>query len=100
MKILIQEIGNHDYASLISGFKVTGIFPMDRQHVLKRLPDSADCHEAAKEIVSNAVLDHLCATHCPKKSIPTWQKRVDVQQGKSQVKIFLELHCHQHYLNE
>ena len=50
---------------------------------MKRLPDPAERHEAAKEIVNDAVLDHLCVTRYPEKSAPSQRKRVNVQPGKS-----------------
>ncbi len=81
LKQLCEEIGFHKNASLISGFKATGIFPLDRQHVLKRLPDSAERQSAAKD----ALLHHLRAIRCPEKApvAGTRRKRLNVQPGKS-----------------
>jgi len=62
LKQLCQELGMKDNPNIASGFKETGIVPLDRQRILRKLPDSDGRLQAAKDLASNAVLQHLQTT--------------------------------------
>ena len=71
--------------NLVAGFKASGIFPLDRQECLKRVPDvNKDVGgETVKDIFNDSVLDIL-KKHCAPVTTGTRKrgKKIDVTPGK------------------
>ena len=83
LKTLCNEIGLENNSSIESGFKETGIFPLDREKVLRKIPDSVERVLVAQQQANDAVLQHLKTLRSPGEQIRTRHKKVDVAPGKS-----------------
>ena len=83
LKQLCEEIKLKNNPNISSGFRATGICPLDRHRVLAKLPDSAQRLGSASEVVNEAVLSHLRTLRGPDVKITTRRKKVNVQPGKS-----------------
>jgi hypothetical protein len=81
---LYNKIQTNAETNLKSGFKKTGIFPLNRQEVLSRLPDCSSEANNDTNIVSESVIDLLKLMRQGEEEEPQKKKkRLEVVPGKS-----------------
>ena len=72
---------------MITGFRTTGIYPVDRQQILKKLPNAQNQEEEANssiEVVNDAVLAHLRENRLGSdRQKRTKRKNLNIAAGKS-----------------
>lgn len=66
LNLLMTNLGENGKDNLISGFRKTGIYPLDKQQVLARLPSEIIQKDAGAgipvhEVVSESFIEHLAA---------------------------------------
>ena len=78
---LMVKMSVKDAENLKSGFRKTGIYPLDRKQVLARLPGSQD---GSAEAVSESFIEHLVQMRGEDKDAPRRKRlKVSVVPGKS-----------------
>jgi len=85
LKTLMQKLNDNGRDSLVSGFCKTGIYPLDKQQVLARLPNQAVAEGGdGLEAVSESFLEHLKeARGDGESSVRRKRQKVSVTPGKS-----------------
>lgn len=89
LKALFEKMAPTMEQAAISGFKKCGIRPLNREVVLKMLPDFHQVHQEEEEdsdnLLSSSFLDFLKETRYPTKQINKQgrKKKVNVAPGKS-----------------
>lgn len=82
LKNLMEKIGFSSSQNIISGFRATGIFPLDRHKVLEKLP--IEDLAAVEEGISGEIIDHLKALrYTDQSSRKPRKRRLQVAPGKS-----------------
>ena len=74
--------GEDGCRNIISGFEKCGLYPLNRQKVLSRLPSRKLQSEEASFAVSSVVVDMLNTLRCPPETHPK-KRKVCVTPGKS-----------------
>lgn len=85
---LLESMDPRLKPNMISGFSATGIYPIDRQRVLKRLrrETTEEDMQATKDLVSDTLLEKLKEIRAPPpqaENAPVRRKRVHLTPGKS-----------------
>ncbi|KAJ4436215.1 hypothetical protein ANN_18845 [Periplaneta americana] len=81
LRKLMMEVSENVWENLKSGFKKTGIFPLDKEEVLKSLP--RDNLEQINSSVSESFLQHLQQLRYGEEPACKRKRRVNVPPGQS-----------------
>lgn len=89
LRITLETVGYKESKNAIAGFKASGIYPLDKEQVLKKIPKQKNEEEEVAEINrswTEAIVNHLKEargfTNTP-QSRPRRGKRLAVPAGKS-----------------
>lgn len=85
LKLLIESMSENCQANLLSGFRKTGISPVDPRQVLAVLPSVEPDDEQVKTMVGEVFIDHLSRLRYGDKDKPQKgrRKKMSVAPGKS-----------------
>lgn len=89
LKHLVNELKLTDTKNIQSAFRATGIVPLNRDEVLKKLPNARAEEHGISNAISETLLDYLKETRSP-STTPTQTKRkkmIRVEPGKSVVNL-------------
>ncbi|KAB0805317.1 hypothetical protein PPYR_02287 [Photinus pyralis] len=80
----LNEIKATSEKNIISGFRATGIWPLNADQVLKRIPRQQDeNNDPNASLLSDSLLDILKTSRMPEPKTKTKRKRINVTAGKA-----------------
>lgn len=84
LKKVIEKVEKNGSQNLVSGFESTGIYPLNANRVLQKIPSRNNTSEKVKENINDSVMDFLIKVRGPQDKQPTKRrKKVSVQPGHS-----------------
>ncbi|KAL4719073.1 hypothetical protein ACJJTC_011537 [Scirpophaga incertulas] len=78
---LTEAIQMKEHENIKSGFKATGVFPLNPQEVLKKIPEIQE--EILTYGIDQALVDYLKETRAPQPMKVKRNKRIDCEPGRS-----------------
>lgn len=93
LRRLVEKLSLNDKKNIRSAFKATGIIPIDKEQVLKKLPGHRFQENILNDSVSESLLDFLRETRTPSSSRKVRKKTIKIAPGKS---VGLEVFNQQH----
>lgn len=84
LKRTLNEIEATSEQNILSGFRATGIWPLNANQVLKRFPKQQDENNGANSsLLSESLLEFLKTSRTLETKTRTKRKRVDIKAGKA-----------------
>ncbi|XP_072934902.1 uncharacterized protein [Epargyreus clarus] len=81
LKELTEAIRMTETKNIISGFKASGIFPLNPQEVLKKIPEMQE--QILSYGIDQVLVDYLKETRAPKAMVVQRNKKIVCEPGKS-----------------
>lgn len=84
----LNEIKVTSEKNIISGFRATGIWPLNADQVLKRIPRQQDeNNDPNASLLSDSLLDFLKTSRMPEPKTKTKRKRINVKLWRSEISV-------------